>query len=213
MTQFKHVTKETDLSIIKRHRPWDVVIHGRPYYVVKLDGYVHTIGGRWGDNDYWAYPRDEEPSYENLVEFEADDPVCWGISYQPHLYTKCKWDECFVRRANSVQITRNGEVFNDFILGGIAEALAMINKYRDHPLALDEIDFDKKCIGRKVWWRSEPGVITSYVKHQACVIIEPDGIDKFTVPAEFREEEGESYYEDNSVKTSILDNHIWWFRE
>ena len=90
MTQFKHVTKETDLSIIKHPLPWDVVIHGRPYYVVKLDGYVHTIGGRWGDNDYWAYPRDEEPSYENLVEFEADDPVCWGITYQPHLYMKSK---------------------------------------------------------------------------------------------------------------------------
>ena len=83
----------------------------------------------------------------------------------------------------------------------------------DHPLALNTIDFDKKMIGRKIWWRSEPGIITRWIDGQACVIIEPDGIEKFTTPAEFFKEDGDEYYEDNYVKTNIFDKHIWWFRD
>ena len=80
----------------------------------------------------------------------------------------------------------------------------------EHPLSLNERDFDKKCIGRKVWWRSEPAVITRYVKGQACVILKPDGIKNFTVPAEFAKE---PYYYEEDVKVNIFDKNIWWFRE
>ena len=48
---------------------WDVVINGIPHYVVRIEGYVHTIGGRYGENDLWAYPRDKAPTYDTLVEF------------------------------------------------------------------------------------------------------------------------------------------------
>ena len=29
---------------------WDVNINGIPYQVYHISGYVHTIGGRWGEN-------------------------------------------------------------------------------------------------------------------------------------------------------------------
>ena len=88
----------------------------------------------------------------------------------------------------------------------------MINDFLDHPMNLNEIDFDKNVIGRKVWWRSEPAVVTSYISGQACVILEPDGIPRFTTPAEFAGEECECYVDDDA-KADILDKHIWWFRK
>ena len=66
-------------------------------------------------------------------------------------------------------------------------------------------------IGRKVWWRSEPAIISSWIDGQACVILEPDGIDNFTKPAEFVDDgcmdDGE-----RDIKADIFDKHIWWFR-
>lgn len=194
---------------------WDVVINGVPHYVVRIEGYVHTIGGRYGENDLWAYPRDKVPTYETLVEFGCDQPVAWGIRYEPKNYTKTKWDETEARSSGGVAITRNGEIFCHIAGGlnyGIDKARAMIVEFNDHPLDLNSINFDKKAIGRKVWWRSEPAIITSYVDRQACVILEPDGIERFTIPAEFAQEEPD-YYEDSNLKANILDRNIWWFRD
>lgn len=211
MSEIKLINKDT---ILPKLTPfdWDLVIHGNLYYAVKIPGYIHTIGGRWGDNDIWAYPRDEEPSYKNLVEFDAESPVCWGIVYQPILYMEYKWGEDSIVSGQKLQITRNGEPFYDFIFGTIAKVFYLLDRIKEHPLELDTIDFDKKAIGRKVWWRSEPAVIIDYINGQACVILEPDGIDEFTVPSEFMDKEADCY-EERWVKTSIFDEHIWWFRD
>ena len=47
---------------------------------------------------------------------------------------------------------------------------------------------------------------------KACIILKPDGIDHFTIPAEFAEEDPD-YYDDEEVKADILDRNIWWFRD
>lgn len=210
MADIRLIKPDTDLSKY-RPLPWDVVIHNRPYYVIDIPGYVHTIGGQYGENSYWAYPRDEKPTYENLIEFDCSYPVCWGIRYEPHNYTKCKWDECRASSAISCVITRNGEDFCK-VHGGLAKAQWLIDEINEHPLGFNEIDFDKKMIGRKVWWRSEPGVITQWISGQGCVIIEPDGIERFRTPAEFV---GDDFMDNEGpdIKTSIFDKHIWWFRE
>lgn len=216
MQDIKLINKDTVLPQLHLLN-WDVYINDRPYYVVKIDGYVHTIGGKYGENCYWAYPRDEEPCYENLIEFNCGNPVAWGIEYKPRNYSKCKWDECEALSGSTIMITRNGKAFCDvFARGinyGIDKARVMISSFKEHPAELNSIDFDKKLIGRKVWWRSEPGVITHYCNGQACVIIKPDGIKKFTTPAEFAKEDDGFYYEDGDVKADILDKHIWWFRD
>ena len=189
---------------------WDTVINGKPYFVVLIEGYIHTIGGKYGNNNLWAYPRNEKPSCENLVQFDGE-PVCWGINYAPYNHARYKHGEFEASTLGNVFITRNGEKFCD-VRGGIERAKCMINNFSEHPIGLNEIDFDKKVIGRKVWWRSEPAVITSYISGQACVILEPDGIQQFTTPAEFADE-GCEYYFDGDVKADILDKHIWWFRK
>lgn len=215
MADIRLITKDTILPPLC-HMDWDVVINGIPYYVVRINRYVHRIGGQgqYGENDLWAYPRDKAPTYETLIEFDCKWPVAWGIRYEPRNYTKTKWDETEALTAGGVVITRNGEDFCQITGGmnyGIDKARVMIREFERHPLHLDFIDFDKKAVGRKVWWRSEPAIITRYVDNQACVILKPDGIDRFTVPAEFANEDTD-YYEDGTIKTSILDPHIWWFR-
>ena len=211
MPNIKLIDRNTDISKLKiRQMGWDTVINEKPYFVVRIVGYVHTIGGKYNNNDLWAYPRDEKPNYENLVQFEGE-PVCWGINYAPYNYARCRHDEFETTTIGNVFITRNGEKFCD-VRGGIERAKCMINDFNEHPINLNEIDFDKKVIGRKVWWRSEPAVVSNYISKQACVILEPDGIKQFTTPAEFADE-GCNYYCDGDVKADILDKHIWWFRE
>lgn len=214
MTEIKLITKDSVLPTIKL-LDWDVVINDRPYYAGYIPGYVHSIGGRWGENDIWAWPRDEDPCYENLVEFSCNDPVCWGIEFTTENGRVVKYGETEARTYSGVTITRNGKKFcrvPGSMYYAVDKARTMITEFQEHPLALEFIGFGEKAIGRKVWWRSEPGVITDYIHGQACVCIEPDGIDQFTIPAEFAEEDPD-YYCDGFVKTSILDKHIWWFRE
>lgn len=213
MLEIKLIDKTTDISKLEMSKmPWDVEVYGTPYQVVSIKGYIHTIGGRHGENDLWMYPRNEMPTHENLIEYQCDGcGVCWGIKYEPHNYIRSKWDEpeCFT--SGGVTITRNGEDFY-FCRSGIDETRVLIRRLEEHPLDLNEYGFAERMIGRKVWWRSEPAIVRSYIDKQACVMLEPDGIEKFTTPAEFADEEGDNYYEDGDVKAEIFDSHIWWFR-
>ena len=214
MAKIKLIKEDSILPPL-RHMEWDVMVGSIPYYVVKIPGYVHTIGGKYGENDLWAYPRDKAPTYETLIEFDCDQPVACGIQYVPRNYIKEKWDETEAKSSGRAIITRNGEKFCH--VGGdinyaIDKARIMITQFSEHPLDLESIDFDKKAIGRKVWWRSEPAIIARYVDTQACIILKPDGIDHFTIPAEFAEEDP-NYYDDKEVKADILDRNIWWFRD
>lgn len=214
MCEIKLIEKDTDIKSLKMSKyNWDTVVYGKPYQVVKIEGYVHTIGGYWKENNLWMYPRYEEPTYENLIEYSVPgNGVCWGYRYEPHLYVRTKWDETECFRTGGVMITRNGADFY-FCRGGIDEAKWLLHGIDDHPIDLNFYDFEKNVIGRKVWWRSEPGIITSWVGHgQACVIIEPDGISKFTKPAEYKDDD---IYDDcePTIKADIFDSHICWFRD
>lgn len=175
--------------ILNSHRfDWDVIINDKPYYVVKIKGYYHTIGGKYGNNDLWAYPRNEEPTYKNLIQFDGE-PVCWGITYKPINCKYNKYDETGVRQYGNVVITRNGEYFCDTypyakgINYGIDYARCLIVKLRELPICVERIDFDKKIIGWRLSYNNKIYEIESYVHGQACVILDPlfevsDGYEK-----------------------------------
>ena len=217
MTEIKLIGKDDIANLKYTKMDWDVVVKGIPYQVIRVDGFVHTIGGRLDNGDgncLWAYPLGEELKYDNLREFDGVPGARWGIEYTPTNYLKCKWDELSIERGRKLIITRNDEPFYDGFMT-IHEALAYVldNKLDEHPLNLNMRDFDKKCIGRKVWWKSEPAIITSYIRKQACVILEPDGMKEFSIPAEYKGDDFMPYDERDSIKTSIFDEHIWWFRD
>jgi hypothetical protein len=214
MSEIKLISEETDISSLKmRKMDWDVEVNSISYQIVRIDGYVHAIGGRWGENDFWMHPRNEDPTYDNLVEYYGNGcGVCWGIKYEPHNYIRTKWDETECYTSGGAMITRNGKDFY-FCRSGIIEAQYLLQDIDEHPLDLNMYGFAEKMISRKVWWRSEPAVITHWVGHgQACVILEPDGIDRFTTPAEYANDDFMAY-EERDIKTSIFDKHINWFRD
>ena len=116
MTEIKLITKEDFPNLNYRKLDWDVVINQIPYQVIRVNGFVHTIGGHldWGDgNNLWAYPLNEEMTFDNLVEFNGEPGACWGIEYTPTNYIKCKWDEAEIRQGRKLIITRNGVPFYD----------------------------------------------------------------------------------------------------
>ena len=196
---------------------WDVELRGEPYQVIRVPGFAHCTGGNldYGEgNIYWAYPLYEELSIKNLREYRGERGARWGLEYTPTLRLRCKWDEPSIESGRSLVITRNDK---PFYRGPMTfhQAIAYVQDgiLDEHPLELNERDFDKKCIGRKIWWRSEPAVITDYRNGQASVMIEPDGIEKFTFPAEYV---GDPLFDEwettREVYTSIFDKNINWFR-
>ena len=217
MRKINLIKENTDISTLKMTRfDWDVIINGVPYYVVKIEGFYHSISSNEFIDQLWAYPRNQQPTYDNLIHYPYNTGVQWGITCTPKYITKTKYDETEARSINATLITRNGFPFYVISGGlnyGIPKAQTIISDIKEHPLDLEMIDFDKKMIGRKIWWRSEPGIITDWISGQAYIIIEPDGIESFTTPSEFVEEDGDGYYEDGYVKTDIFDKHIWWFRD
>lgn len=215
MKDIKLITKDTDIEKLEmRKLNWDVIIKGVPYYVVRIPGYVHSIVGIYnGENDLWAYPRNENPSYENLIEYSTNQfGVLWGYRYEPYNYIKHKWGEAECYTCNKYIITRNGEDFYDDCYS-IEEVLTKINRLKEHPISFNSINWKDEIIGRKIWWRSQPAIIDRYVNKQAAIIIKPDGIDKFKIPAEYRKDDMFLSEEDeDDIKTSIFDEHIYWFR-
>lgn len=211
----KLIDKNTDLTKCEiRKFKWDVTLgkNYKPYQVVEIAGYTHSIMGLYnGRNDLWAYPRDEEMSVDNLIEFDSKvyGPQ-WGLIYQPHTYVRTKYDESEICDSGKWVITRNGVPFYDSCYS-YEDAKLKIAKFNDHPIDFNSYNWRDGIINRKVWWRSEPGIITRFIDGQGCVIIEPDGIEKFTYPAEYVEED-ELEYDEPDIKTSVFDDHIYWFR-
>jgi len=158
--KIKLIDKNTDLSNVKPF-DWDVNVKGRPYYVAKINGHIHSIGGYWGGNDYWCWPRDEQPTHKNLIQF-AGARCRWGFRVDDSNYIRNKHGAEVLHNHYAV-ITRNGEDFYSFAHGGLGDAAAkaqtLIDEFEDHPAWINEIDFDKNLIGRKVWWRESPGIL------------------------------------------------------
>ena len=217
--KIKLIDENTDLNTLNILKfDWDVVINNKPYTAVRIEGYNHCICGYDTPKNMWVYPRNEEMSVYNLRAFMDDNPVQWGILYEPENLFHYTHGDVEARTIYKVTITRNGEPFYKFFGDsdyGIAKAKVLIHRCKEHPLDLQMIDYDKKMIGRKVWWKDEPGVITSFIKKQACVIIKPDGIDKFGIPKSWDNNMDRPLYEEfqDEVKATIFSEDICWFRD
>lgn len=65
-------------------------------------------------------------------------------------------------------------------------------------------------IGRKVYYRSHPAVVTYYFPDQGCVVLSPIG-GSFPL-APYAIEDGDDA-DDETVKVDVLDKGIWWWRK
>ena len=59
MIEFRSITEEDIPNLEYQKLDWDVDIKGIPYQIIKVPGFVHTIGGHLDHGDgncLWAYP-------------------------------------------------------------------------------------------------------------------------------------------------------------
>ena len=198
---------------------WDAEIGGVLYQVVRIKGHVHTVGGRYGACDLWAYPRAEKPTFKNLIQFNAYNPVAWGLTCKPKNYM-CHENEA--RNSSIVTVTRNGMKFMTCAArgmnAGIDEARIAISKFTKHPLCLNSIDYDKNAVGRQIYYRGIPAIVTRFLKEQASVMIKADheavmkgDYPQATLPI-YSYEVGITLNKDGELKVDILDPDVAWYR-
>lgn len=205
----KTFEKDVNMDELK----WDAMCKDMKLTVYKIHGYYHTIGGKYGNNDYWACKRGVVPSYETLVEFDGE--ACqWGFSVNENNYAKYKWNEHSVERNIITKIYRNGKVFYEFGSNNMDYSIAKVRKLlfeiHEHPICFSEIDYEKQIIGRKIIWNKVPCIIKSYsINHNLEII---PNLKKTTLE-EFHKTL--SHYDDNEnyIMEDLFAESIFWFED
>ncbi|MCM1295180.1 MAG: hypothetical protein NC311_06535 [Muribaculaceae bacterium] len=210
MADIRLIKEDTDLSIL-RPLKWDAVLNGREYKVFDAPGFVHTIGDRWGENSYWACPRDEAPTHSNLVEFNGYAPA-WGIKIEEINCYKCKWDEPEMRQGLIAVITRNGEDFYPVMASNIAYAYAeayrlLCTKIQEGVINFADYHYWESDIeGHHILYMGRPYTLFQYMKGQCCAMAAPGHValkDIYDDP---------KYGCNGELKLDLLhDEHINWY--
>ena len=207
---------------------WDnVLIHEVIHAVVRVEGRPHSSGGRWGLNDYYAYPVDPECPHRYRGDFNeylmfGGHAICWGIRTSDVNTVKHKWGEVRVNGRCNTWITLNGEdllhVPGDMDYA-ISKARALIVDLSEKGIAnFAEADWERKLVGSKIYYRDQPAIVT-----QVCpgldLIINPVGMDKFDPPAyvkndlEYGDLTALDDYEGRDIKVEYLSENITWYRQ
>lgn len=202
----KEITKDTVLPK-PRIFDWDVVIYGKPYTVGRFNGYAHSIVTCYGAdmiNDLYCWPRGEEPTYENISEYNMprSGPVNWGIKYSDD-YAFHKGE---VRAIGKITITRNGIDFYTFIGSmdiGIDKARCIISRLQEDAIFWDGINYEQEILNHSCYFKGYKAKIIRWIIGQGCVIIEPDEEDP--VRAEEAKKVWIEHGEDGNIKCNIID--------
>jgi|GEM_PF-1159747 len=215
--EIRLIDKNTDLSKLELNKlNWDVSIRSDKKDAYRISGFIHATGGHRGIYDIWVCPRGQRPTIENLVAWNGTYGVRWGFSINSQNYERFKWNSDSCETNIKIIITRNDLVFDEFfandLLFAIAEVSSKVIQYKEFCVDLNCQNFEGEFINRKIFWRDEPAIITSYVDGQACVMIKPDGITSFKSPC-YNEGEDRDNFNYEAIKSEILSDHIWWFRE
>lgn len=223
MIELKGIENKADLEMLiqtdKIEPVWDnVYIDGTRHKVVRIEDRYHCEGGKYGNNNYWAYPADETIQKHNLKAFDGH-VLCWGIRTEDFNRTKHKWDNNQVRSSSRTVITLNGEdlvYVNGSMEYALPKAQAMIIELSEGPINFSEHGWKENLIGRKVFYNGEPAIVDS-VLSDLCVMLIPDGFDYFKAPvwisneSDFDVEEWNSH-EGRDAKVGMLDSSVYWFR-
>ena len=214
MADIKLISEDTDMSKVKMYElDWDVSVNGKQYKVYRVPGFIHTLGGRWGENDYWACPRNENPTVENLWEFDGE-PVRYGVYITENHYFSNKWDESSIEASVKCIILRNDEEFYHVGANSIsyayAKAYSLITEIKEGVINFSSYDFPhKEIIGRHIWWKGKPYTLCTYMKGQCCSMAVPGHIE---IKSESDYYDNYDKYDGESVKLDLLaDKHIGWF--
>lgn len=213
MNEIKLIKKDTDLTkLIKLN--WDSWYNNQPLTVYKLEGFYHSIGGHWGNNDYYACNRNEKPTFDNLMSFCGE--ICqWGFSIKEKNSYKYKWEEKSIENNVRVEILRNNKLFYTFIVNnfdyGLAKARKLLFEIQEHVICFSEIDYQNQIIGRKIYFDKMPCMIDNYIVGNDRVIIKPD-LNYMTMD-EWHKNLDEYFEGDEMIPEDLFASSINWFRD
>jgi hypothetical protein len=174
----------------------------------------------WGEH---PHSRSDNNHYVKIRDGGDDEPIGFSghrILIDVHLtssnYLKSSGlsgDE--VRKGGTGQIIADGEVVFEFFFRDIHYALRkadqLITELSEHSSGWLLQDQREALIGRAVFYRDIPAVITDLVTDQGCVMLQTADGKPFPPPVW---SDDEDYYEgENRVKVEVTDPHIWWHRK
>ena len=159
----------------------------------------------------WKEKEGDYQAHEEVDGISFDGHrVLWGFSYEPHTYLKeseLSGEE--YRKGGWIKYFRNKvQVYEEFC----REAQFAIPKLQVTLWKLQEIDWDSLKEGRKLYWKDTPAKIKYMILEQGCMIIEPDGVERFP-DSIWAEEDWQKLEDPTSVKIEVIDPQIWWWRK
>ena len=182
--EFKEPKIIDDLKGLKQYN-WDVTLgkEYKPMLVGRLPGFMHTKGGKYGENCLYCWPRGEAPTIENITPYDGDGGANWGLEYKEcQSYHNHMGDTCIDTNHCTV-ITRNGKDFytvNGKLEYSMPKAITILHKIAACPIDFNAIDYEhEELLGKKILYKNYPGVITLWCKGQGCIIVEYDGDPKY----------------------------------
>lgn len=103
------------------------------------------------------------------------------------------------------------------VLADLVQIAQSAQRLLDHE-AVDwssNVPYRDQLLGRKVWYREVPAIVVREVLSQGCVILKPDGADKFPPPVWSWDKDEGTYddCEDDEAKVELLSSQIWWWRD
>ena len=120
-----------------------------------------------------------------------------------------------IRKGGSCVISADGiEVYEFFFrdpMWALLRAHQLVGQLSEHSSGWLSVEDRARLIGRRVYYERDPARIVRLIEDQGCLILEPDGVDRFASPV--WREDGDDWDEyDRSVKVEVTDPKIWWFR-
>ena len=211
---------------------WDIILQSTPYYGYHFEPDYDKLSAedcaRFDIDKWFICKRDcpEEEIVNNLVEASSKDMgIRWKVEIAEYLRIKNKWGEDDLRRTCGLRIYRNDKLFYEEGCGtrqrGMRIAEDLIEDWQCHVLDICTIDFDKKMIGRKVWFRDEPAIINNFCWGMASVEVIPDreaGCEKFSRPKRYQKDVDDGMYDywpeyEYGLLVPLNSHDIDWFRD
>lgn len=119
-----------------------------------------------------------------------------------------------VRKGGSGKIIADGEVVYEFFLRdaqwGLIKAHQLIGELSEHSSSWLMKAEREKLVGRKVFYREVPAIITRLIADQGCVIVSTE--DGRPFPAPVWSEADDDGEREPEVKVEVIDPNIWWHR-
>lgn len=206
-----------------RKLDWNVTIEDEdnkqiPMQVCIIPDCIHSKGGKYGVNNLYVYRaniKEEDLTPSDLTPFNGD--VCWSYKvYQKNYFRKdelvcgtfCK---IYCAGEQVYELRAGWNLMPHMIMTTICKLkeLSILTPITDR-------NYEKDIVGRKIFFKDKPAIISRYIKRYGEIIVIPDPDEDVKDFGRSCWMESEDEYEDildGGIKVDILSSDIYWFRD